>query len=267
VKSIWFSLPVLLMPFVAKGQSVEDMITVRQLSTHVMQVRAATLGSAVALGEHLAVTNCHVLGDASIAYVMRGGLGSPAKLRAGDTGRDLCLLEVESSPSYPVKLGRAAALALGDKVYAVGFGGGRLSFGVGKIEALYPYEGSLIVRTDAPFGAGASGGALFDGEANLVGVLTFFRRGVQGSSYWAMPPEWISALTDPPPATMDRSRMPIWSKERAASIRFLGVAGREIDGEWDQMRDQAEQWLAEEPGNPEANRALQYANSKLRPLH
>jgi S1-C subfamily serine protease len=250
----------------AGAQSTDDMVVLRQLSRHVMQLQAGTLGSAVALDQHSAVTNCHVLGDASMVYVMRGGLGSAAKLQAGDTGRDLCVLKVENSPGIPVRLGRAAALALGDKVYTVGFGAGRLSFGVGKVAALYPYEGSLIVRTDAPFASGASGGALFDSEANLVGVLTFFRRGLRESSYWAMPSEWISALTDPQRVTIDRSRAPIWSKERAASIYFLEVAGREIDGQWDQMRDRAKQWLTEEPDNQEAMRALQYANAKLQEL-
>jgi hypothetical protein len=52
----------------------------------------------------------------------------------------------------------------------------------------------------------------------------------------------------------------------AASIYFLEVAGREIDGQWDQMRDRAQQWLTEEPDNKEAMRALQYANARLQEL-
>jgi serine protease Do len=263
VKALWLGLLALMSLSLARAQEPDDMIIVRRLSTHVMQVRGATLGSAVALGEHLAVTNCHVLGDRFTVDVMRGGLGSTASVKAGDTGHDLCLLEVESSPSFPVKLGRATALAPGHKVYAIGFGAGRLSFGAGTIEALYPYEDSFIIRTDAPFGAGASGGALFDSQANLVGVLTFFRRGAQTSSYWAMPPEWIIALTDSKSTTVDRSRLPIWSEKRAASIVFLEVAAREIDGEWREMRERAQQWLLDDPGNQHAIRALHYANSKL----
>jgi serine protease Do len=170
VKVLWVSLSVLLLPQVVKAQTADDLIAVRQLSEHVMQVRAATLGSAVALEDHLAVTNCHVLGDATTAYVTRGSLGSRAKLKAGDTGRDLCLLELEHSLSFPTKVERAASLALGDKVYAVGFGAGRLSFGVGVVNALYSYDGGLIVRSDAPFAEGASGGGLFDNEGNLVGI-------------------------------------------------------------------------------------------------
>ena len=217
-------------PTLVSAQSADEITAVRQLAIHVMQVSADTVGSAVALSEHLAVTNCHVLGTASSAQVTRGGLSSVARLKAGDTGRDLCLLEVETSPSFSVKLGKVASLSVGDKLYAVGFGAGRPSLGLGKVEALYPYDGSFIVRIDAPFATGASGGALFDSNHNLVGVLTFFRRGVRGSSYWAMPSEWVHALRDSNSATVDRSRLPIWSKETSSSIRFLEVAGYERDG-------------------------------------
>jgi len=248
---------------VANSQSADEMIAARRLIPHVMQVRADTLGSAVALSEHLAVTNCHVLGAARNVHVLRGGLSSIAKLKAMDNGHDLCLLEVEDSPSLPVKVGSTASLAVGDKVYAVGFGLGRMSIGIGRIEALYPYDGSLIVRTDAPFAAGASGGALFDSDHNLVGVLTFFRRGVQKSSYWAMPVDWVIPLTHSDTTTIDHTQLPIWSQERAGSIRFLQVAGYEIDGDWLPMSESAKRWLAEDPQNSEAARALQFANSKL----
>ena len=149
----------------------------------------------------------------------------------------------------------------------VGFGAGRISIGVGKIEALYPLEGSLIIRSDAPFAAGASGGALFDDNQKLVGVLTFYRRGVKTSSYWAMPAEWVNALKDADLPAMDRSRLPIWTRERAASIRFLQVAGHEIDGDWIKMSETARLWAAEEPESKEAVCALRLAVSRLSGLN
>jgi len=115
----------------------------------------------------------------------------------------------------------------------------------------------------APFAAGASGGALFDSNHNLVGVLTFFRRGVQKSSYWAMPVDWVIPLTHSDTTTIDHTQLPIWSQQRAGSIRFLQVAGYEIDGDWLPMSESAKRWLAEDPQNSEAARALQFANSKL----
>lgn len=255
----------LALPCCAAAQSVDEMVIARSLSTHVMQVRAATLGSAVAIAQRLAVTNCHVLAEASSISVSRGGIVSRATLRNGNTGHDLCLLDLQSDPSQPARIRQSATLMLGEPVYAVGFGVGRLSFGSGRIEGLYATEDGIVVRTDAAFAPGASGGALFDKDENLVGILTFFRRGAVGSSYWAMPTEWVTALTQAPAADVDRSRLPLWSSERAATTRFLDVAGDEVDGRWERMRSHAQRWLDEEPGNREAQRALDLANTRLQP--
>ena len=263
MKFSWFTLAVALVPTLANAQDAAELITARQLVAHVMQVGADTLGSAVALSTHSAITNCHVLGAAKRVQVMRGGLTSNGSVAGGDTGRDLCLLQIEESPAFPVELRSSKSLEIGEKVYALGFSGGRLSVGIGKVEALYSYDGSVVIRTDARFGAGASGGALFDRNQKLVGVLTFYRHGAQASAYWAMPTDWINELTATKVSKVDGSHLPIWSPERAASIRFLEVAGYEIDGEWDKMRQAAAAWMADEPGNEDATRALIVATSKL----
>ena len=261
MKRLLISLPALLLPQAVGAQTSSEIALVRQLSAHVMQVHAATLGSAVAVTDHLAVTSCHVLGNATIAYLTRGSLSSYAKLKAGDTGHDLCLLELEESPGFPVAAKPAASLAPGDTIYAIGFGAARPSVGIGVVNELYPYDGGLIIRSDAAFAEGASGGGLFDHEGNLVGILTFLRRGVEASSYWAMPSEWIQPLTTA--AEVDKSRPPIWAAERARSIRFLQVTGDEIDGDWKQMRVHLEQWLSEEPGSKQAIRALDLVKFRM----
>jgi S1-C subfamily serine protease len=258
-----FALAVALVPTFGNAQDASELIAARQLAAHIMQVGADTLGSAVALGAHSAITNCHVLGTAQRAKVMRGGLTSNGNVVAGDTGRDLCLLQIEESPAFPVELRSSSSLEIGEKVYALGFSGGRLSIGIGKVQALYSYDGGVIILTDATFAAGASGGGLFDRNQKLVGVLTFYRHGPRASSYWAMPTEWINELTASNLSTVDRSHPPIWSAERTASIRFLEVAGYEVDGDWDKMRQAAAAWMTEEPGSEDAARALMMATSKL----
>ena len=47
MKAFWGMLPILLLPQLVRGQTADELITVRQLSGHVMQVSADTLGSAV----------------------------------------------------------------------------------------------------------------------------------------------------------------------------------------------------------------------------
>ena len=104
-------------------------------------------------------------------------------MKVRDTRHDVCLLNVDASPAFTPEIGRAETLKLGDTVYAVGFGVGRLTTSVGQVEALYPYEGSVVVRTSAAFPMGASGGALFDSNKRLVGILTFYRHGHEAHAY------------------------------------------------------------------------------------
>ena len=179
------------------AQSQNEWIALRQLAASVMRVQAivdgkASNASGVALTPHLAVTNCHVVGRSLDAGLMRGPLSSPATLKVRDARRDICLLHVDSSPAFTPEIGRAETLKVGDTVYAVGFGVGRLTTSVGQVEALYPYEGSVVVRTSAAFPMGASGGALFDSNKRLVGILTFCRHGHETDAYYALPIEWAT---------------------------------------------------------------------------
>ena len=167
---------------------------------------------------------------------MRGVMNSAATLRVGDPHHDVCLLNVDAAlPSTP-DVGRAEALKLGDRVYALGFGVGRLTTSVGQVEALYPYDGGLVVRTSAAFPMGASGGALFDSHKQLVGILTFYRHGHATHAYYALPIEWATQLAASPQTGLTNAQArPFWTASRDMQPWFLQAAGYEIDGEWGQM--------------------------------
>jgi len=260
----------LLMPALVTAQSAEEYLAIRnRMAPSIMQVFAKSHGllkhgTAVALTERLAVTNCHIVGDAASVSVKRGGLLSGARVHAGDTGHDICLLELDETVGVPARTGAAAALSRGETVYAVGFGmGGRYAISVGEVQALYPYEDGLIVRTNASFTTGASGGALFDRSGSLVGILTFFRKGAQGVAYFAMPVEWVLQLRDPTNARVERSRPPLWSQAQTEQDWFLRAAGYEIDGQWQELLQAAQQWMLDQPSNPEAPRARDHALARL----
>jgi S1-C subfamily serine protease len=223
----------------------------------------ANNASGVALTSHLAVTNCHVIGNSFNAGLMRGSLSSPATLKVRDTRRDVCLLNVDASPAFTPEIGRAETLKLGDTVYAVGFGVGRLTTSVGQVEALYPYEGSVVVRTSAAFPMGASGGALFDSNKRLVGILTFYRHGHEAHAYYALPIEWATQLTTSTQTLDNAPASPFWAVPADMQPWFLQAAGHEVDGEWGKMLKVTERWVAAEPANTEAKRALELARSKL----
>ena len=111
---------------------------------------------------------------------------------------------------FTPEIGRAETLKVGDTVYAVGFGVGRLTTSVGRVEALYPYEGSVVVRTSAAFPMGASGGALFDSNKRLVGILTFYRHGHETHAYYAVPIEWATQLASSTQTLDNALASPFW---------------------------------------------------------
>jgi S1-C subfamily serine protease len=149
------------------------------------------MGSGVVVADGRVATNCHVTLNASSIFVRKGGLRFPAVRERADVKRDLCLLDVAGLGSEPAKLGRANRLVAGDTLYLLGFPRALgLSWSKGTVRSLHPYRGGRIIETSADFAEGASGGGLFNGRSELVGIATFFSAGRE-RHYFAIPVEWI----------------------------------------------------------------------------
>ena len=143
--------------------------------------RRMSQGSAVAISEHLLVTNCHVVRKArglTVAYERKTRF--EAVVAAADGLRDLCVLHTDTTlPSYVTTFRRFDDLAPGEQVFAIGspegydrsISGGLVS---GKRTIHGPRRGmSRLIQTSAPTSEGSSGGGLFDTAGNLVGVTSF----------------------------------------------------------------------------------------------
>jgi S1-C subfamily serine protease len=246
----------------------EAFVRMQRMAVSVMQVYASSggmtrPGSAVAIGDHLAVTSCHVMGTADAAIASRGSAQTWGALHSGDTGRDLCVLRLESSVSFVPELGSSNSLKVGSPVIAVGFVMRRLMPGAGQVTALYRYKGAYVIRTNAPFTTGASGGALFDNEGRLVGILTVLHKGVRGAMYFAVPVEWALELSGTK-QTLDRSRPAFWSPEQSPRPWFIDAAAYELDGEWGKLEKIAAQQMTADPSDEEARRALELARAHQR---
>ena len=72
---------------------------------------------------------------------------------------DLCLVKMPGLPVRAAEVANSKSLHVGDKVYAVGFNGGRrLTYEEGEVSELYALDGGMVIRTTAAFSQGASGG-------------------------------------------------------------------------------------------------------------
>ncbi len=125
------------------------------------------------------VTNNHVIDGASeIIVKLTSGIEYPATVVGTDALTDLALLKIEETGLPIASFGDSTQLELGDLAVAIGNPLGQLggTSTVGTISALdrqVDVEGTqmTLIQTDAAINEGNSGGGLFDGEGNLIGIV------------------------------------------------------------------------------------------------
>jgi serine protease Do len=165
--------------------------------------RQRNLGSGVIVDpDGYIMTNAHVVLGAqrirvtitpTLTAISTGGSGRfsqervyDAKLLGSDRSIDLALLKIEEKQLPFIPLREQYSVRLGQTVLAIGSPVG-LDHTVtrGIISAVErqvdPDEPRVHVQTDAPINPGSSGGALIDGEGNLVGLNAFTISDDEGS--------------------------------------------------------------------------------------
>ena len=127
------------------------------------------------------VTNYHVIDGAETIQVSFSNKDTlAAELVGTDPSTDLALLQVEAGANAltPLKLADSDAVRVGDPVVAIGnpFGlertvtSGIVSALQRAVTAPNGYTIDEVIQTDAPINQGNSGGPLFDGRGQVIGV-------------------------------------------------------------------------------------------------
>jgi serine protease Do len=168
----------------APEKSVRELVT--QLGEAVVQVRTpGGLGSGFFLNEEgYLITNFHVIeGETQISVEVYQGLGGQLERRlykqvrivAMNKFEDLALLKVEdrgAAKFVSVPLGDSEALAVGERVFAVGSPLGlerTVTEGIVSTKTRQ-YQGELYIQTTTQINPGNSGGPLFNLRGEVVGV-------------------------------------------------------------------------------------------------
>jgi hypothetical protein len=172
-------------------EQVKDSVVV--VKAYDQQGKPVGLGSGVMLPSGDVITNYHVV-KAGVRYMVgQGKKGMPATLKAGDPDKDLCLLKATGLTAKPARLGQAVKLKVGEPVYAVGAPQGlELSLSEGIVSQLRG-DPPPIIQTTVAISKGSSGGGLFNAEAELVGITTFYLKDGQSLNF-ALPVEWIGEV-------------------------------------------------------------------------
>ena len=171
-----------------------------RLGLSVLQIHAYTdhgrmfFGSGVAVAPDRVATNCHVTRAARAIVVSKGPERIHAVAQQADLRHDLCILDVPGLALPVARMGSAADTPVGATIYFYGYPRALgIAFSQGRVEALHPFDGGMIIETTADFTQGASGGGLFDDDGRLVGLATFMPSN-QGGHNYAIPADWIPSL-------------------------------------------------------------------------
>jgi serine protease Do len=211
-------------------------------------------GSGVLVGAHTLVTTCHTLSSAQDIHVIDGEARLRARLVRANSEHDLCLLSVPGVKGVPATLGSTAGKRKGDAIIAVGFpAGASLTVSRGHIEGLFTYGGSgRVIQGSAYFTLGKSGGALFDTDGWLIGILTFKCR-AGGPYHFSVPVEWAKTLLEDVSTPVDRlTGKAFWQHTDERQPVFLRAASLFAEGDCELLKALTAQWLAREPDNAEA---------------
>ncbi len=257
-----FSLP-------APAADAIDRAQLVPLSQSVLRVEAVSggrlhVGTGITVAPGVVLTNCHVvLGAREVRVVKRAALWSVDGVHV-DADHDLCYLRAPRWTGRPILIAGADAARLHQPVAALGFtGGAELSVSDGQILDLHRHDQARIIRTDAGFSSGASGGALVDGGGRLLGILTFRLPG-RGDRFYALPADWIRPFLeqadpqwDPLPADPTAARpagAPVrafWQRGPGELPYFMQAEALELSGRWLDLADLADRWQAVDPQSAE----------------
>jgi S1-C subfamily serine protease len=175
-------------PEVPAARKLSSQELFRQVSGSVVWVESETkdwaagkstsYGSAVAISDDLALTNCHIIGSGQGTLRVGGDKQDSTEdveLAAADFDADRCVLHVKGLKLQPVRGIRLISnLDVGETVYAIGNPRGlRRTISQGLVSGVRELAESRFVQATAAISPGSSGGGLFDSRGNLVGITAF----------------------------------------------------------------------------------------------
>ena len=150
-------------------------------------------GSAVAVSDHEAVTNCHIVATANARLTLgasQSGEAAEVELVAVNFDADRCVVYAHSLTLNPVSgIRRYDSLEVGEAIFAVGNPRGmERTLSNGLISGMRSRDEARLIQFTASISPGSSGGGLFDAHGNLVAITSYSLKGAQGINF-AIPAE------------------------------------------------------------------------------
>lgn len=124
-------------------------------------------------------TNYHVIQGASkVEVTLHDGTVYNAKIIGSDPENDIAVIKVDADDLIPVEIGDSSKVVVGDLAVAIGnplgqLGGTATSGIISALDRTLTIEGTTLtlLQTDAAINGGNSGGGLFNGRGELIGIV------------------------------------------------------------------------------------------------
>ena len=176
------------------------------------------------------VTNLHVLRGAARIQVRlaSGDLYQTTELVDVDEVRDLALVRIRGYGLPTVTLGDSDTVEVGQPVVVISSPSGLTnSLSTGILSGVRRLETHRIFQMTAPIGQGSSGGALFDSQGRVIGVVTYRLEGGQNLNF-AVPINYVRGLIrDEPTISLSRLRESADPSAPRSKARAAGTSGQE----------------------------------------
>ena len=161
----------------------EDVFARASPSVFVVKTPTAQ-GSAVAIGNHELLTNCHVVETNTAVTLLHEEVRLAAKVVSRNVEADRCVLRTDTALSSWVGVRKYADVRVGERAFTIGAPlGFELTIAEGIVSSKRTLAPNRLFQTTAPISRGSSGGGLFDAQGNLIGITTFMLKGSQNLNF------------------------------------------------------------------------------------
>ena len=203
-------------------------------------------GSGVVVAYGRVVTNCHVVRSGPSIAIRFRGKWIPSHIELADDNLDICHLRAPDLQALPVKIAPLQSVIVGASVYAIGSPRGlELTISDGIVSGIRKFNGESVIQTTAPISPGSSGGGLFDEEARLIGITTFYLVDGQNLNF-AVPAEIAISIEN-----SSRTRTRTIDEHRQHSLKQIMAVHKLIEqGKYPEAAQMASQWTESQPTNP-----------------
>jgi S1-C subfamily serine protease len=138
--------------------------------------KVISFGTAIAISNRDALTNCHVFPLQYHRMVLSDDLDGDrvVEVVGRDTKNDQCVVRSIKPNLLPIaKVRSSGSVRIGERVYAIGNPQGLTkTISEGIVSGKRTIKAIKFIQTTAPISAGSSGGGLFDHDGNLLGITT-----------------------------------------------------------------------------------------------